>query len=50
MEKKKYVMPSMEVYPFESKPQLLAGSYDYDGGLNYVPGIPGAGDDKKQLA
>lgn len=44
MEKKKYMKPSMKVYEFEQKPQLLVGSGEH---LNYIPGQP---EDEKQLA
>ena len=35
MEKKQYVKPSMKVYEFEQRPQLLAGS---GGDMSYIPG------------
>lgn len=44
--KKNYVKPSMKVYEFEQKPQLLVGSYE----TGYVPTIPGMPEDKKHLA
>ncbi len=48
MEKKQYVKPSMKVYEFEQRPQLLVGS---GGDVNYIPGIPGQQpEDEKHLA
>lgn len=46
MEKKKYVTPSMKVYEFEQRPQLLVGSGGGD--ISYAPGL--AADDMNHLA
>lgn len=46
--KKKYVKPSMEVYEMNLPTKLLVGSGG-DGGMVYVPTIPGQPMDEKKL-
>ena len=47
MEKKKYIKPAMLVYDLPDRQMILCYS---NGGLDYIPGIPGQQDDKKHLA
>ena len=54
MAKRQFEKPSMRVIKLRQRARLLAGSDDRkkggDGGMNYIPSLPGHPDDLNQLA